>query len=1463
MTLTLTGYDGCTITGLTLSMHSNKSAGAGTLSMTIGDTSVASISDSAFNTASWYGAWSQTDFVNVTPTVTSTTVGDSESIAITIAATANSLYCQSFAISYVAPNVAVTGVTLNKASTTVYIGDTETLTATVAPAGATNKNVSWLSSDTSVATVTNGVVTGVDEGSADITVTTEDGSYTATCTVTVTEPYVGEFTKATGTSDLQDGYQVIITSPISTGATNAMGAQGTDIRTRVAGVSVYAVSGEDSVDAEDGVAIFTLVKVGDGNDYRFYEETTETFLSYSGSDNKVFSTTAGNTDASLWTIAYTSGAFTITNKGTTTRLLQYNSSSGSERFACYTGKQNNLQLFVKEGYSFTVKEAGDASTDYLYSTFDGNPGGTYSFGVAGVNFTAALIEITCSDVAFSTTSPTDTTFTISLSSAKSVRVNVYVIGSESEEATGFFTFRATTPSLTATKATDTTLAPGYTNASFFTLSSDMVKSIASSSLVSVSPTGITVTKSSATVYSISIPANAETEDYTITFSATDAAGATAEGSVEVSVFRNVEVDSVTISAPTSTYYKVGAKDTLEATVEGEGGETPTDPSLTWSTSDASKVSVNSTTGAITAVAVGSAVITATSNSDGSKSDSITIYVYNLTLSSGAAAWNPAMGVSSVYTLNAEGFGGEVSYGYTVTGSTSSVSVSGSGPEFTVAAQRTAGTATIQFEASSAAVASATVSATVNVAAPQVTLSPSTLKFVTADDVNKTVSVSLNRFAPSGDKTYEITFSTASIVAYSRTGQTITVTPLALGTTRMTVAVTDNLSNTASAYCDITVAEAPTEGSIVSSDSGSFWVSEDDDTVDTTFNKSSGFEEATGTFYDSSSAVDCTIGYSNARNITSSGVIILKSGTLYNTSPLLGTLTSLSVTLGSSTSVAGRLYLSIGSSPITTAKTSSADTSTLYTTDEITFTKGETVSIPSSAFEDHPDFRYFQIASTTSNWVQIESIDFEYIPDPAHLKKIALDTSSVKTIYTVNETFDLTGLGVVATYSDRSTASIDPSDCEYSLSSSMATTGEKTVTISYTEDEYTKSASYSITVLPSVKSVTLNCADTFTYGSAFEFTLDLVYSDDSEDTIDGELAMLSSGGDTSVLGLQNLAGSFGGKSFSKNGIRITNAGASDTRTLTPASDSGSSWEGFSGNAGTYASAVKFDGVGRYYSSLSVFASGTLMSSLSVSVVIYGNSATGDSSTDSFKVAALDKHGLVVASLDKTITDTSEHTEVYGLSFGGNTEIVGLSFTHTAKKSFNIGVKSFTATPTLTVFSPTSQATGFKNYLAKFDTCSYLDFVVGDPDTVTQLALEWNNMPAAAKLAASTMTLTDYAYRADHDYGDGHYSYTSDDQKTATVTVWEKLKTIVALYNVKNPEDPIYLVQTGAAVNSVGSDNGGVAYDEPFASASLPSYPGKEQSPLTATLWIVLGAGLAGMAAIGTAYWVSRKKKRSEA
>ena len=87
--------------------------------------------------------------------------------------------------------IPVSSISLDQSAVSLSVGGTETLTATVSPDDASDKSVTWSSSDTAVATVENGVVTAVAEGTANITVTATNGTddssddKTATCAVTV------------------------------------------------------------------------------------------------------------------------------------------------------------------------------------------------------------------------------------------------------------------------------------------------------------------------------------------------------------------------------------------------------------------------------------------------------------------------------------------------------------------------------------------------------------------------------------------------------------------------------------------------------------------------------------------------------------------------------------------------------------------------------------------------------------------------------------------------------------------------------------------------------------------------------------------------------------------------------------------------------------------------------------------------------------------------------------------------------------------------------------------------------------------------------------------------------------------------------------------------------------------------------------------------------------------------------
>lgn len=116
-------------------------------------------------------------------------VGISKGTAIITARTEDKGYTAASIVNVVEKNsyeVPVTGIKLNKTAMVMKIGEDERLTAIISPLHATNKNVSWKSEDTTIASVDNsGLVKALKQGLTKITATTEDGKYSASCSVYV------------------------------------------------------------------------------------------------------------------------------------------------------------------------------------------------------------------------------------------------------------------------------------------------------------------------------------------------------------------------------------------------------------------------------------------------------------------------------------------------------------------------------------------------------------------------------------------------------------------------------------------------------------------------------------------------------------------------------------------------------------------------------------------------------------------------------------------------------------------------------------------------------------------------------------------------------------------------------------------------------------------------------------------------------------------------------------------------------------------------------------------------------------------------------------------------------------------------------------------------------------------------------------------------------------------------------
>ena len=164
------------VTGVTLSK--------GSLSLGVGASETLTASIAPATADNQAVSWSSSDTSVASVDQNGRVTAHKKGSAVISVITADGVFTASCSVTV---TVAVTGVTLNQTSASVYIGDTLPLTPTVTPSGAA-KTVSWSSSAPAVATVDiYGRVTAKSAGSAIITVTTAEGGFTAKCTVTVSE----------------------------------------------------------------------------------------------------------------------------------------------------------------------------------------------------------------------------------------------------------------------------------------------------------------------------------------------------------------------------------------------------------------------------------------------------------------------------------------------------------------------------------------------------------------------------------------------------------------------------------------------------------------------------------------------------------------------------------------------------------------------------------------------------------------------------------------------------------------------------------------------------------------------------------------------------------------------------------------------------------------------------------------------------------------------------------------------------------------------------------------------------------------------------------------------------------------------------------------------------------------------------------------------------------------------------
>ena len=241
----------------------------------------------------------------------------------------------------------VSGVSLNKETTNIILGQTETLIATITPENATNKTVGWSSSDNNIITVDDtGKVTAVNGGTATITVTTQDGNFTDTCEVTVIVPVTGISLNKTTTSINVNETETLVATITPENATNK---------------NITWTSSDETVAKVDNTGLVTMLKDGtatitvktEDGDFTASCEITgiipitnitldkENVTLNTGKDNQVQLTA------------------TIEPENATNKLTTWTTSNA----AVATIGENGLVTAVSEGKTTITVHAGDNKTD--------------------------------------------------------------------------------------------------------------------------------------------------------------------------------------------------------------------------------------------------------------------------------------------------------------------------------------------------------------------------------------------------------------------------------------------------------------------------------------------------------------------------------------------------------------------------------------------------------------------------------------------------------------------------------------------------------------------------------------------------------------------------------------------------------------------------------------------------------------------------------------------------------------------------------------------------------------------------------------------------------------------------------------------------------------------------------------------------------------------------------------------
>ncbi|MDE6522521.1 MAG: Ig-like domain-containing protein, partial [Muribaculaceae bacterium] len=489
----------------------------------------------------------------------------------------------------------IESITLNSPSLSLTEGDTATLTATIAPADATDKSVTWSSSDESVVTVSaNGEVTAVNAGTATITATSSNGK-TASCTVTVADKIIdaAEIELSESSAELKVGEATTLTATVlpenTTDKTVTWSSSNMSVATVDANGKIIAVAlGEATITATCGNVKATCKVTVVPTPVTSVTLSTHS-LSLTEGETATLSATIAPEDATDKTVTWTSSdeaVATVSEDGVVTAVK-----GGTATITATSANGKTADCTVTVAANIISVESIEISNTELRLT-EGDTA-TLTATIAPENATDKTVIWTSSDASVAYVSEEGV-----VTAVKAGTATITAASSNGKTATCTVTVAANIISVESISISESVLS--LTEGETATLTATIAPENATDKSVTWTSSDEAVTTVSVDGVVTAIKAGTAT----ITVASSNGKTATCKVTVAANV---IEVIGITLSN-TNLSLTEGETATLTATIAPENA---TDKSVTWTSSDEAVASV-SDKGVVTAVKAGTATITATS-----------------------------------------------------------------------------------------------------------------------------------------------------------------------------------------------------------------------------------------------------------------------------------------------------------------------------------------------------------------------------------------------------------------------------------------------------------------------------------------------------------------------------------------------------------------------------------------------------------------------------------------------------------------------------------------------------------------------------------------------------------------------------------------------------------------------------------------------------------------------------------